>query len=236
MHLCCPSLYHWGFAVSCQCISQGLFTMNFENPPPYTGVNQPGPYPAYGQQQGVPPQYPGYPPVPAGYQPGQPGYHPGQPEYQPGYHPGQPEYQPGYQPGQPGYQPGYQPGQPGYQPGYQPGQSGYQPGYQPGQPDYQGYPQYGGQPPAPGYMEPPKNTVRSSGGTALGLRAELSIRVWGEGRCSLLGLIHLHFHSYNKEKGSDSLPVGYWQLLSLGLETCGESKNDGPIKNHETDV
>lgn len=81
--------------------------MNYENPPPYAGVNQPGPYPPYGPPQGGPAQYPGYPPGPAGYQPGQPGY-------------------------------------------------------PPGQPGYQGYPQPGwqsGQPPAPVYMEAPKNTV-----------------------------------------------------------------------------
>ncbi|CAI9533892.1 unnamed protein product [Staurois parvus] len=75
--------------------------MNYENPPPYSGVNPTAPYPPYGQPQGGPgpTQYPGYPPGPVGYQPGQPGY--------------------------------------------------------------QGYPQYGwqgGQPPAPVYMDAPKNT------------------------------------------------------------------------------
>lgn len=69
-------------------------TMNYENPPPYAGVNQPGPYPPYGPPQGGPAQYPGYPPGPVGYQPGQPGYQPGQPGYQ-GYP------QPGWQSGQP---------------------------------------------------------------------------------------------------------------------------------------
>lgn len=89
--------------------------MNYENPPPYSGVNPTAPYPPYGQPQGGPgpTQYPGYPPG----------------------------------------QPGYPLGQPGYPQG--------QPGYPPGQPGYQGNPQYGwqgGQPPAPVYMDAPKNT------------------------------------------------------------------------------
>lgn len=97
--------------------------MNYENPPPYSGVNPTAPYTPYGQPQGGPgpTQYPGYPP-------GQPGY---------------PPMQPGYPAGQPGYPTG-------------------QPGYPVGQPGYQGNPQYGwqgGQPPAPVYMEAPKNTV-----------------------------------------------------------------------------
>ncbi|XP_056372504.1 uncharacterized protein LOC130267178 [Hyla sarda] len=48
--------------------------MNYENPPPYSGVNPPQPYPPFGQPQGGPALYPGYPPNPAGYQPGYQGY------------------------------------------------------------------------------------------------------------------------------------------------------------------
>ncbi|XP_075457731.1 cysteine-rich and transmembrane domain-containing protein 1 isoform X2 [Ascaphus truei] len=68
-----------------------------------------------------------------------------------------------------------QPGGPGPNPypGYPPGPAGYQPGPPgpPGQPGYQGYPQYGwqnNQPPAPMYMDAPKNTgFRSSTAVAV---------------------------------------------------------------------
>ncbi|XP_068129119.1 cysteine-rich and transmembrane domain-containing protein 1 [Hyperolius riggenbachi] len=70
--------------------------MNYENPPPYSGMNPGAPYPPYGQPQGPPPAaYPGYPPGPGGYPPAQP-YPAAQPPYQ-----GYPQY--GQQPPGPVY-------------------------------------------------------------------------------------------------------------------------------------